>query len=724
MKSSDSHYVHGTDPVEQKRLSRLNSLLNSTSLGAIDLREGERVLDVGSGLGQLTRMFGRRVGRSGRVVGIERNPDQLAEAIRQARDDGEEYLVEMRRGDAVDLPLAKDEWGSFDVVHARFVLEHVTDPPEVVRAMLRAARPGGRVVLEDDDHEVLRLWPEPPGVIDLWRAYFLTYERQGKNPRVGRHLISLLHEAGAVPRGARCLPFGSCAGSPNFEAMIENFIGIIDGARAEIVSFGLADEKEIDEGLKTFREWRHRPDSAMWYTTCWAEGIRPLPSGVGVSAVNTPDPPVIAEREIRREGSESAGDLVEDEASLLRFLMGAANELSSSLELDEVFHEIAREIRPLIDYHLFCIMLWNERTQVLEHSFSMKYGKVIPQRGGFPLGYGLSGTAAKLRRSVRVANVQEDPRYVRYRHPEVEIHSELAVPLIHKGELIGALDLESTEFDYFTEKHEHVVSTLASHIGTAIVNARLYERLRQDEQRLEAELANAREIQRELLPRLAPRVEGLEIGSAYLPAAQLGGDFYDFLRCPDGRLAFAVGDVAGKATPAALLASLAVGLLRGHVVERPFDPAEMLAELNAHLAVATADNRFVAMAYGLYDEKSRRVFLANAGSPRALLVRPGGIGRIPVDGVPLGMFPGTQYRTETLDVSPGETLILCSDGLMEARNERGQIFESAGLGSAVERLIRSPAQRIAEGLSGAAIDFAGGAARQEDDYTAIVLKLV
>jgi hypothetical protein len=316
-------------------------------------------------------------------------------------------------------------------------------------------------------------------VIDLWRAYFLTYERQGKNPRVGRHLISLLHEAGAVPRGARCLPFGSCAGSPNFEAMIENFIGIIDGARTEIVSFGLADEKEIDEGLKTFREWRHRPDSAMWYTTCWAEGIRPLPSGVGVSAVNTPDPPVIAEREIRREGSESAGDLVEDEASLLRFLMGAANELSSSLELDEVFHEIAREIRPLIDYHLFCIMLWNERTQVLEHSFSMKYGKVIPQRGGFPLGYGLSGTAAKLRRSVRVANVQEDPRYVRYRHPEVEIHSELAVPLIHKGELIGALDLESTEFDLAHRDGDRKRATVrAAPPGRATARGRAGQRAR------------------------------------------------------------------------------------------------------------------------------------------------------------------------------------------------------------------------------------------------------
>jgi serine phosphatase RsbU (regulator of sigma subunit)/ubiquinone/menaquinone biosynthesis C-methylase UbiE len=724
MDSSDSHYVHGTHPLEQERLSRLNSMLNPASLRALDLRPGERVLDVGSGLGQLTRMMARRVGAQGKVVAVERDPQQRSQAIRLARDEGEEFRVDWRAGDAVDLPLGDDEWGGFDVAHTRFLLEHVTDPEAVVRAMVRAAKPGGRVVLEDDDHEVLRLSPDEPEVLALWRAYYLTYERQGKDPYVGRRLVSLLHGAGARPRVSRCLHFGSCAGSPEFESMIENFIGIIDGARAEMVHFGLAGEGDIDGGIEAFRRWMRRPDAAMWYTTCWAEGVRPAKGANEAANRTNPSAPVARGSSGTDFPAPGATEGVQDEASMLRFLMNAANDLSSTLELDQVFHRIARGIRPLIDYHLFCIMLWNEQTQMLEHSFSMKYGEAIPQRGGFPLGYGLSGSAARLRRPIRVSNVLNDPRYVRFRHPEVEILSELAVPLVFQDQLIGVLDLESTRLDYFTEQHEQVVSALASHIATAIANARLFEQSRRHERRMKLELATAREIQRGLLPQTVPPAEDLEVGSAYTPAAQLGGDFYDFLRCPDGRLAFAVGDVAGKATPAALLASLAVGLLRGHVVERPYEPDEMLADLNGHLLSSTADNRFVAMTYGLFDDRSRTIRLANAGLPHARLARGVGLKTVEAGGMPLGLWPGTTYETLEMRVAPGDVLVLCSDGLMEARDDRGQVFESTRMASAIDELVGQSAEQIASGLNQLAIGFAGGEARQEDDYTTIVLKFL
>ena len=275
MDPEDRHYVHGTEPHEQRRLSRLNALLNASSLGAMALQGGEKILDVGSGLGQFSRTLARAAGPGGSVIGVERDAGQLAEALRQARKDDEEGLVDFRRGEATELPLADAEWDTFDVAHARFVLEHATDPLAIVRAMVRAVRPGGRIVLEDDDHEVLRLWPEPPGVLEIWRAYYQTYEKQGKDPFVGRHLVSLVHRAGALPRQNRSLSFGACAGSPDFAAMIDNFVHILEGARNEIVSFGLAGDEQIDEGLAAFRAWERRPDAAMWYTTCWAEGVRP-----------------------------------------------------------------------------------------------------------------------------------------------------------------------------------------------------------------------------------------------------------------------------------------------------------------------------------------------------------------------------------------------------------------------------------------------------------------
>src|SRR5690242_5749955 len=140
-----SRYIHGSDPAEQARLSRLNELLNEKTLRELALAGGERILDVGAGLGQLSRGMARVAGRA--VIAIERDPDQLARARALATEAGEEHLVELRQGDVLAMPLRPEERGAFDVVHARFLLEHVPDPLAVVRQMVAAARPGGRVVV-------------------------------------------------------------------------------------------------------------------------------------------------------------------------------------------------------------------------------------------------------------------------------------------------------------------------------------------------------------------------------------------------------------------------------------------------------------------------------------------------------------------------------------------------------------------------------------------------
>jgi SAM-dependent methyltransferase len=181
----------------------------------------------------------------------------------------------LRHGDAVALPLRDEEWGRFDVAHARFVLEHVPDPLAVVRSMVRAVRPGGRIVLADDDHDVLRLWPEPPGFIAVWQAYIRTYERLGNDPFVGRRLVSLLHEAGATPVRNTWVFFGSCAGSPLFPAIVENATGVLSGSRDEILKTAGGEPDWFDRGIAEFNEWSLRPDAALWFALSWAEGMRP-----------------------------------------------------------------------------------------------------------------------------------------------------------------------------------------------------------------------------------------------------------------------------------------------------------------------------------------------------------------------------------------------------------------------------------------------------------------
>ncbi len=268
-------YIHGTSPEEQRRLSILNGFINEGSLRELGLRGGESVLDVGCGLAQLTRAMARAVGPKGRVVGVEKDPAQIAEAKRQAAEANEEHLVELREGDAYALPLPKQEWGTFDVAHARFVLEHVGDPLSVVRGMVRAVRRGGRIVLEDDDHDVLRLHPEPPGFRALWQAYMRTYDRLGNDPYIGRRLVSLLHQAEAKPARNTWIFFGSCAGQPTFDAVVNNAHSILRGARDTILEQSLLDASVIDETLAHFAAWGKRPDAALWFSICWAEGIKP-----------------------------------------------------------------------------------------------------------------------------------------------------------------------------------------------------------------------------------------------------------------------------------------------------------------------------------------------------------------------------------------------------------------------------------------------------------------
>jgi SAM-dependent methyltransferase len=262
---AESAYLHGTSPAEQGRLSLLNRLMNEAAMRELAIAKGDLIVDFGCGLAQLSLDMARAAGR--RLVGIERSEEQLARAERHA-------LLDLRLGDVSDPPLSDHEWGSFDLAHARFVLEHVREPLAVVRHMVRAVRPGGRIVLQDDDHDVFRCWPEPAGFTPLWKAFQRTYDRLGCDPYIGRRLVSLLHEAGAAPVRSTWIYFGSCAAEPKWSGFVENIHSQLAGAREAMIEGGLLGAAEVDAALGAFQDWAQRPEAAIWYSICWAEGVR------------------------------------------------------------------------------------------------------------------------------------------------------------------------------------------------------------------------------------------------------------------------------------------------------------------------------------------------------------------------------------------------------------------------------------------------------------------
>jgi SAM-dependent methyltransferase len=269
------HHRDALDPEEHQRFAAMNDMLNPTSVGMLGLRGGERILDVGCGLAQLTRAMARAVGRSGVAMGIVHSEPWLSAAQRLAEATGESSLVELRSGDLSKLPLKSDEWGTFDVVHARFVLGQVEHPDKVVAEMTRAARPGGRVVIEDDDHGLIRLWPEPDGYEPLRRSYVGWCASQGFNPFIGRRLVDVLHGAGASPKRSASLSVSSCAGSPSFRPLLHIVVESFQSAGKPMMQSGAIDLEQFEAGMRGLRSWNDHPAAALWYTTCWAEGRRP-----------------------------------------------------------------------------------------------------------------------------------------------------------------------------------------------------------------------------------------------------------------------------------------------------------------------------------------------------------------------------------------------------------------------------------------------------------------
>lgn len=202
---------------------------------------------------------------------------------------------------------------------------------------------------------------------------------------------------------------------------------------------------------------------------------------------------------------------------------------------------------------------------------------------------------------------------------------------------------------------------------------------------LKKDLEVAREIQQAMLPREIYSATGIEAFGVTRPANTVGGDLYDLIRRPDGLIVFALGDVAGKGSPAALLMALVVAMLRV-LVDEGLEPAELATRLNVQVSRHAPGSRFITMLLGLYDPATGAITYVNAGQNPPLLRRASGrIERLTEGGVALGMFDQATYSAGTLTLEAGDVLVLFSDGITEAENSSGVAFDDAGLEQVVHQ---------------------------------------
>jgi phosphoserine phosphatase RsbU/P len=288
---------------------------------------------------------------------------------------------------------------------------------------------------------------------------------------------------------------------------------------------------------------------------------------------------------------------------------------------------------------------------------------------------------------------------------------------------IGVLYLDSREKGtLLSSSTKAALETLATEAAVAIENARLY-RETMEKARMEQEMRIAAEIQQALLPKMARAGTFFSAAAASIPCRSIGGDFYDYVDLPDGAMGFALGDVAGKGPPAALLSAMMQGIFAAQAASND-SPSQTISRVNLALYRRGIESRFVTLMYGAMRPDGRLTY-CNAGHNPPLIIPRSGSGqpvrRLECGGPIVGLFDSATFEEETVTLNPGDWLIVFSDGVSEAMSASGDEYGEGRIVSCVERQTMLEPRQLLEALFADVREFTRGAP-QSDDITAMVLR--
>ena len=302
--------------------------------------------------------------------------------------------------------------------------------------------------------------------------------------------------------------------------------------------------------------------------------------------------------------------------------------------------------------------------------------------------------------------------------------ARLIVPLVAQGEVIGLLNLgpRLSEQEYSTDDRA-LLTNLATQAGPAVRVAQLVRQQQieaQSRERMEAELRVARLIQQTLLPKKVPQLGGYDIAAYYQPARAVGGDFYDFVALPDGRLGLVVGDVTDKGVPAALVMATTRAIVRG-AIQRFESPGQVLESANELLCPDIPRNMFVTCLYAILDPATGHLRYANAGHDLPYRRHGAGAVELRATGMPLGLMPGMTYEVKETTLEHGDMVVFYSDGLVEAHNVKRDMFSFGRLKDLVGGFAGG-GHGLIEMLLSQLAAFTGADWEQEDDVTLVTLQ--
>ena len=431
------------------------------------------------------------------------------------------------------------------------------------------------------------------------------------------------------------------------------------------------------------------------------------------------------ERELEKLQTENARlkKTVED----LWTINHLARVISSTMPVDEILDTVVDTSLKAVDAEQGTISLVNEKASDTnnEEAFKTLIRRVDTSTPGAQLRLGekLSDWMIKNRKPLVINDVASDTTFKGLELLTREIRSILTVPLLCKGELIGVVNIFNKKKNGgFSKEDQRLLSIIASQSAQTIENARLYEEEKQL-RRYEHELELARRIQHGLVPKTRPETDRLDIASHFSPADKVGGDYFDYFDFGNDRIGVVMADVSGHGPAAALVMTMVKGVL--HAMSHGFEsPDLVLSELNDVLNEIGPNDMFVTMVFLVFDLRKNCLQFSNAGH-NPLVCYDGQSKSCQMQELPgpaLSITSRAEYRIKQIDLSPGDLILIYTDGVTEAFNEQGQMFDESRLIQCVREAGAEKARVVVQKIK-ASLDAFRSGARQSDDIAMIALKI-
>ncbi len=400
-----------------------------------------------------------------------------------------------------------------------------------------------------------------------------------------------------------------------------------------------------------------------------------------------------------------------------RQLYEVSKKLSSTLKIEEVLKQILDSLKLVVGFTAGGVFLIDEKKDEVKTIFSQGYERGNREFLQLKMGQGLVGWVARSGKAVNVPDVAEDKRYVPG-HPDTK--SEIAVPIEIDGRILGVLNLESDERDFYGTNDLDLLTAFASAAAISIERAMLHDRMVENK-RLEEQLKIARQIQLSFLPNRDPDIPGYEISGVNIPSGGVGGDYFDFIKIIDNQMGIAIADVSGKGIPAALImASYRASLIAE--IRNNYAIRTICKKVNSLLYESVEQGNFVTAFYGVLDSKNDIFTFSNCGhNPPIHIKSDGRVEYLKEGGVAFGVVKDSDYEERPIFLQTGDMLAFYTDGVTEVNNEKGIEFGEKSLLETLKDFRKFPAREVHRKIVQTVRDYASPD-HVFDDLTMIIVK--